>query len=625
MSRESKAVLIVHGSHTIRAGYGIHSDLLRRPAYELSSRVGLPSDWRALRSQRLVSQSREQEPTNLAALETEVPLEDDYVVGEELDGRLGNGEEMRVIWPMKQGVIYDFQACIALWRHLLFRMMPLRPSLNDSPILLALPAPISRSTYSDITRIFFELFNAPSLAILEQPLLSAYAVGSLGGLVVDVGWESINVAPVIDCMVLPGNVQTCRIGMKHLTLYLAHLLRRDNSLTDALIQLDAKSAAAASKDTQQAAASASSSKDSSLAEEALQRSFVALAQQLIEEGKAKLEEGDNGAAGKKGATAAAAGEGEEEEEFDIAAALIAGREKAAMEEQEKRNKAALVEEGETDQAPKEKDARSVQAEEEDAGQAGATEDPEAVTTKFRGKTLKIAPQPLRNFIQALYEPSLLANVRGIKSGTFQASGDRPFGVGGLAEERINVDALDATLGLDQEYMLGLRGLTEVIHSVINSIPEDERRSTLWESLVITGAPVQGLKKLSLSVIQASSKYVASAAALAAASAAGGPNGGPSASFMLGGAVGGDGGTPGLAPSTMGLSDSRMTGQPTNVRALQVPDYFAEFKGRTDLAPFLGATIYGKLVFSDPHGKSYVTKQQYNEKGPSVHFAVIAAS
>lgn len=402
--------------------------------------------------------------------------------------------------------------------------------------------------------------------------------------------------------------------MKHLALYLAHLLRRDNSLTDALIKLDARSAAAASKHTQDAAASASSSKDSSLAEETLQQTFVALAKQLIEEGKAKLEEGDSGSSGKKGATATA-GEGEEEEEFDIAAALIAGREKAAVEEQEKRNKAALAEQDSVDQGDTATRAASNEAEEEeDAAQPGATDDPEAVTIKFRGRTLKVAPQPLTNFIQALYEPSLLANVRGIRSGSVQVAGTRPFGVGGLPDERINVDALDQSLGLDQEYTLGLRGLTEVMHSVINSLAEEDRRSTLWESLVITGAPVQGLRKLSLSVTNASSRYVASAAALAAASAAGGPNGGPSASFMLGG-MGGDGGTPGLAPSHIGLGDGRLASQPTNVRALQVPDYFAEFKGRTDLAPFLGATIYGKV--SRAEGLSRVRKDTLalNAEGP----------
>ena len=82
---------------------------------------------------------------------------------------------------------------ILLRRHLLFRLMPLRPSLNDSPILLALPAPVSRAAHSIITRVFFELFNAPSLSIVETPLLSSYACGTLSSVVVDVGWESCSV------------------------------------------------------------------------------------------------------------------------------------------------------------------------------------------------------------------------------------------------------------------------------------------------------------------------------------------------------------------------------------------------------------------------------------------------
>lgn len=99
MSRESKAVLINHGSHTLRAGYGIHNDLFRRPTYELTARVGLPRAWLA------------EHPMS----GSEKPIAEDYVVGVELDRRIEAGEEFEVYWPMRKGVIRDWQACIALW------------------------------------------------------------------------------------------------------------------------------------------------------------------------------------------------------------------------------------------------------------------------------------------------------------------------------------------------------------------------------------------------------------------------------------------------------------------------------------------------------------------------------
>ena len=62
-------------------------------------------------------------------------------------------------------------------------------------------------------------------------------------------------------------------------------------------------------------------------------------------------------------------------------------------------------------------------------------------------------------------------------------------------------------------------------------------------------------------------------------------------------------------------------QPHTVRALKVPDYFAAFKERMDLAGYLGATIYAKLVFGDLSGRNYITKKQYSDGGPSVAFAI----
>jgi hypothetical protein len=119
-----------------------------------------------------------------------------------------------------------------------------------------------------------------------------------------------------------------------------------------------------------------------------------------------------------------------------------------------------------------------------------------------------------------------------------------------------------------------RSLPELISIAIASIPEDDKRALLWETLVVTGAPTIGLKGLAGAVTAACANYVASASS----------NSGGGMGMMTGGMDG----TPGIGAA------ERSSAQPTNVRSLRVPDYFAEFKERTDLAPFLGATIYGKV-------------------------------
>jgi actin-related protein 9 len=439
---------------------------------------------------------------------------------------------------------------ILLRRHLLFRLMPLRPSLNDSPILLALPAPVSRAAHSIITRVFFELFNAPSLSIVETPLLSSYACGTLSSVVVDVGWESCSVSPVLDCAVQHAALTRCNVGLRHCALYLAHLLRRDASLTDALIKLDSRHAASTSRTGESA----------SDAQETLHQSFAALALQLIHEKHARFEAGD---------LPAGAEQQNDDEEFDVAAALIAGREKAAIEEQEARNKAALAGSDPEAQAIAAKAASQASKPSDDV-QPGANDEEGAVQTVFRGVRLQVGPGPLGQVAEPLFNPAVLANVRGIDSGP--DLGQRCFGAGSLPDENIDLDAMERAQGSSAP--AASRSLPELISIAIASIPEDDKRALLWETLVVTGAPTIGLKGLAGAVTAACANYVASASS----------NSGGGMGMMTGGMDG----TPGIGAA------ERSSAQPTNVRSLRVPDYFAEFKERTDLAPFLGATIYGKV-------------------------------
>lgn len=60
----------------------------------------------------------------------------------------------------------------------------------------------------------------------------------------------------------------------------------------------------------------------------------------------------------------------------------------------------------------------------------------------------------------------------------------------------------------------------------------------------------------------------------------------------------------------------------NMVPTDLSDYIANFKGATtDVSPFLGASMVAKQAFSDHAGKLYVSKPDYNLRGPAAIYGV----
>ncbi|EPQ30834.1 uncharacterized protein PFL1_01732 [Pseudozyma flocculosa PF-1] len=575
--REARTVMVLTGSHTITAGYGIH-EIFRRPSVTLTARVGLPRS----KADTLMPASASASASTSAS---HPPDYTQYLVGAALDEAERKGQDLAIFWPMRHGVIRDWQQMIALWSHVLFALLPVKRSANDSYILLSLPAPISRDTHTLLAQVFFQHFNAPALCIVEKPLLAAYGVGTMNATVVDLGWEGCDVTPVFECQVQHNANVKSAVGARHCTLFLAHLLRRDQSIVSALTALlrykrksntSSSSAASTAQGAQGSGGGADDDEDAQL-----QDALVALARQLVEDGHV-LDE-DAVRSGASGLTAAGGDGGDDDDgNFDIAAALVEGRDKktrAAMDEEEERRRAAL-EAAHADDGLDEAVIASITG---DEGQAGASTDEKAVLVQFRGLKLKVGPERFR-FLEPLFRPELLEGVRGADE---VALGDEPFGAGPFPDFGVarggRFDGFVAPLAWPDWSRVA--SLPSCIAQSIASIDELDRRVTLWENLILHGSPAK-IKTIQIETISALSDHVASA--------------GTETGQVMG------------EPNPL---------QPRNVRALRVPDYFSEFKDRTDLAGFLGATVYAKLVFGDLQAKSYITKQNYNEMGPNAAYSV----
>ncbi|WVW84200.1 hypothetical protein I302_106230 [Kwoniella bestiolae CBS 10118] len=80
----------------------------------------------------------------------------------------------------------------------------------------------------------------------------------------------------------------------------------------------------------------------------------------------------------------------------------------------------------------------------------------------------------------------------------------------------------------------------------------------------------------------------------------------------------------LSPYLLSSADLTSDCQPSKIRLLNIPDYFANFKNSTtELAPFLGGSLVAKVAFLDSQGKHSITKVDYNAKGPAAIYNVSA--
>jgi actin-related protein 9 len=572
--REDRIIILTTGARWTRAVHGIY-ELFQRPYVQIPTRVG-----------------RRNNTSTSSTFDS-----NEYIVGTELDDLIARHERIDVIYPIRGGKVKDWNALLAVWRHILLNQLHLRVSQNDCPLLVSLPPNLSRDDQAYATRILFENFNVPSLIIAEEPLLSSYAAGALTSTVVDFGWENCTVSPVMENVgVIHTAVQRSSVGIRHIALYLAHLLSRDESVVQALIKLDATRSARSTANVDQESAG-----------DLLAIRLFELAVELIKEGKVR-------AAGQGGEGEGAHARGrhrEDEAEFDVAAALVAGREKAAIEEQERKNKAALEAANKTSEetgvsVPAEAEVLTAADGTSGHAQAGATDEEGSETIVFQGLRVRVSPGPLLQATEVLWDPSILLSMRGsLAKSSVRSMGQYDFGINGYVQEDFTV----------------MRSLTDTISAAISSVVDVDRRPQLWETLLPTGAPAKLIANLNTAIVKASQAYLASNADNAPGTTAlagfGGGSTGLNSALASAGPTSRD--SPGMGGDIEGGA------QPTTARCIKTPDYFAEFKDRTDLAPFLGATIYAKLAFTDPFGRLVTSKAVYNEKGPSASFLISAPS
>jgi actin-related protein 9 len=229
-------------------------------------------------------------------------------------------------------------------KHVLFSLLPIRRAQNESPVLLCLPPGLSRASHERIAQIFFERFNVAGYTNIDRPMAQLYAANALSGVVVDIGSEITDVTPVYDGFICPGACAQTNIGVKDCQLYLANLLGSNQSV------------------------SAISNSPSDL---------LALARQIQDANLIRIP-----SSGEKALTP------EDEGVTDIAAIVVAGREKAVIEQNAQKKKKLTAAE---------------------AARAKEIEALDLVTVQFKGQEVTVGRERHR-FCEPLFDPMLLQGI-----------------------------------------------------------------------------------------------------------------------------------------------------------------------------------------------------------------------
>ena len=147
------------------------------------------------------------------------PRYKDYYVGAEALRMRG---VLRISYPLEHGIVKDWDGFTKLVDFAYRECLRIDPS--KYPILLTEPPLNPRDNREKMAEIMFETFRVPALYVGMQALLSAYAVGKMTGLIVDLGDGVCHAVPIYEGYVIRHAIQRSNIGGRDITAYLSRLL-----------------------------------------------------------------------------------------------------------------------------------------------------------------------------------------------------------------------------------------------------------------------------------------------------------------------------------------------------------------------------------------------------------------
>jgi actin-related protein 9 len=555
--------------------------------------------------------------------------------------------EEGALWPIQAGRIVDWPCFYALMEHVYNTVNP----PFHTPILLIAEPVWTLKDHERVTQFFFEKFKVPAFGMMDSAMATTYAYGIPTAAVIDVGLSKADITCVADFMLhdVGRGLAAPNCGGEAMTKRLVELLNgRKGFSRDVCEQLKKSSICeilppdvdmpgeepASAGGAENPAAAASTGADG-VAPGQRKHSIVDLPRGPgpgTEVGEEKRLEDEEGV-------------------LDIASIVTGGNmtEYLAQKEREKQEKAAAKQQKKASDAQQQAPSRPARLPNhkrsrntfmyEDFALHDALK--KAGTTSQGMADMQSALGDGPNKRQKSPEPQSAVSDKPADAGLDGIIDKGPSG-GIRREIEVGPERFQAATGGI------LERLADAIHRTIQACGDVNKRSDLWESLIIVGngSKVRGFKDALLDTLN--KKYIISPSSatiftselpsnlstpmatgantpqpqlpgqqpphhggvnplLLAATTAQNPQLHPSGSVM---------GQPTHGSHHVHSSHAQT---PTSIKLAKIPEYFPEWKEiGYDEASFLGAQVAAKVLFIVDGGASngYMTRTGYNEQGPS---------
>ncbi|KAL9092602.1 MAG: hypothetical protein Q9165_004406 [Trypethelium subeluteriae] len=568
--------------------------------------------------------------------------------GTSADGdTVGNGEESLVLeedfssedgaaWPMTGGRITDWPCFYALMNHV---YNTLNPPFHTPIILISQPAWTPRD-HEKLAQFFFEKFKIPAFALMDSAMASCYAFGCHTGTVVDIGLDKADITAVSDFLVHDRGrgIAIPNAGGESMTQRLLQLLGPRGFKREMCEQLKRNQICEILPPDIPLPGSVDGKEDGV--------SNPAAAASTGATGSGPGQRNTAGAMGNApigpGPDTQVGDELKDEEEsegvLDVASIVTGGKmnEYLARKEKEKADKAAARKKGSEAAAQQAKPMRLPNSKRE---RNTFLYDDHALLDALKEKNL--SGDELAEAQARLDEGSHKDASTAVTDGVNGADGEGQTRAAPRGAIRREIE-----VGLERFQVASdgiIERIADAIHRTIMSVEEVNKRSELWDSLVIcgNGSRVRGFKEALLATL--SSKYLISPSSatiftseipsnISTPTGTGAntpqpqmhpPHGSHVNPLLLAATTAQ---VPHLNPSSSSLTPhhSHNThsshGQtPTSIKTVKIPEYFPEWKEvGYEEAAFLGAQVAAKVLFVVDQGtnKGYMNRTDYNDSGPT---------
>jgi actin-related protein 9 len=539
----------------------------------------------------------------------------------------------------------NMQALFALLTHI---FTTLSPTLHTPVLLIGQPAWTAKD-HEDLAQFIFEKFKTPALCIMDSAIATTYAYGIENAVVVDVGFEKVDVSAVTSFLV-SGRSRVAQSGGEGMTRNLMNLLKSKNFTRDMAEQLKRSAICEIlSPGTPLPGTGVES-------EEVVTNPAAAASTGALSSGPSvRITEAPRG----PGPDIEAAEEDmdgedkivDDEGNLDIASIVTSGKTQEFLAKMEKEKQKAARSQARKDakeaaeaaaakplKLPNSKRPRAVFHYEEyiqDAPNAKRQKTPEPATT---------ADQPVQEPTSAIEAPAEDEAGRLERAKAARKEERRKD------RERDNPDRIrrDIEVGIERFQAVGdgyLDAIADAVYRTVLSVDEISKRQDAWDSLIIcgSGSKVRGFKDALVTTLN--NRYLVSPSSatmfmselpsnLATPSGTGSMT--PNASFSS---------TPHLPPTASAVNPlllaattasnpalnpnisvinyngnqqthSSHSQSPTSIKVASPPAYFPEWK-QYEEAVFLGAQVAAKVIFVVDQGQTrgFLSRVEYNERGP----------